>query len=100
MMEIQNILLASLPGLITVLVAILLNNSRLTDLNGRLSDINVRLGEFRAHVDQRFDTVDMRFDRMQAEMNTRFDDSKEVWKSELHRVEEILDARLKHLEER
>jgi len=25
---------------------------------------------------------------------------KEMWRSELHRVEEVLDARLKHLEER
>jgi len=37
---------------------------------------------------------------MQAEMNRRFDESKDLWRSELHRVEEILDARLKHLEER
>jgi len=30
----------------------------------------------------------------------RFDDMKDLWRSELHRVEEVLDARLKHLEER
>jgi hypothetical protein len=30
----------------------------------------------------------------------RFDDAKEMWRAELHRVEEVLDARLKHLEER
>jgi len=33
-------------------------------------------------------------------MNRRFDDMKELWRAELHRVEEILDARLKHLEGR
>ncbi len=33
-------------------------------------------------------------------MNTRFDDMREMWRSELRRVEEVLDARLKHLEER
>lgn len=33
-------------------------------------------------------------------LNTRFDDAKETWRAELHRVEEVLDARLKHIEER
>ena len=43
---------------------------------------NARLGDFRNHVDH------------------RFDDMKDMWRSELHRVEEVLDARLKHMEER
>lgn len=33
-------------------------------------------------------------------VNRRFDDMRDLWRAELHRVEEILDARLKHLEER
>ena len=33
-------------------------------------------------------------------INGRFQDAKDVWRAELHRVEEVLDARLKHLEER
>jgi hypothetical protein len=33
-------------------------------------------------------------------MDARFDDMRETWRSELRRVEEVLDARLKHLEER
>jgi hypothetical protein len=44
--------------------------------------MNSRLGDLRAHMD------------------SRFDDMKDMWRSELHRVEEVLDARLKHLEER
>jgi hypothetical protein len=32
-------------------------------------------------------------------MNARFDDMRETWRSELHRVEEVIDARLRHLEE-
>jgi hypothetical protein len=32
-------------------------------------------------------------------MNKRFDDMRDLWRSELHRVEEVLDARLKHIEE-
>ena len=32
-------------------------------------------------------------------INTRFDDMRDLWRAELHRVEEVLDARLKHIEE-
>jgi hypothetical protein len=73
--QILTIALASLPTMLAVLLGILVNNSRLTDL--------------RAHVDTRFNAIDMRFEEM-----------KDVWRSELRRVEEVLDARLKHLEER
>ena len=34
------------------------------------------------------------------DLNQRIDDLKEMWRSELRRVEEVLDARLSHLEER
>ena len=44
----------------------------------------------------RFDGVNQRFDAI----NQRFDDMRDLWRAELRRVEEILDARLKHLEER
>ena len=67
---------------LAVLAGILVNNSRLTDMNSRFADL-------RAHMDARFNAMD-----------TRFDDMKDMWRSELHRVEEVLDARLKHLEER
>ena len=43
---------------------------------------NSRLNDLRAHID------------------ARFNDAKENWRAELRRVEEVLDARLKHLEER
>jgi hypothetical protein len=33
-------------------------------------------------------------------MDKRFDDARDLWRAELRRVEEVLDARLKHLEER
>jgi len=33
-------------------------------------------------------------------VNQRFDDMRDLWRAELRRVEEVLDARLKHLEER
>jgi hypothetical protein len=34
-----------------------------------------------------------------ARIDRRFDDMRDLWRAELHRVEEVLDARLKHLEE-
>jgi len=40
--------------------------------------------------------MDQRFSRI----DQQFADSREMWRSELRRVEEVLDARLKHLEER
>lgn len=75
--------------MITVLIGILINNAR-------LGDVNARLGDLRHYMESRFNEVDRRFDRV----DSRFDDMKEMWRSELHRVEEVLDARLKHLEER
>jgi hypothetical protein len=65
--ETQTILTVTVPTL-AVLIGILVNNSRLNDLNSRLTEMTVNL--------------------------------KETWRSELRRVEEVLDARLSHLEER
>ena len=47
-------------------------------------------------VDKRFNAIDKRFDAV----DQRFDDMRDLWRAELRRVEEVLDARLKHLEER
>ena len=66
--QILSLALATVPTMLTVLIGILINNSRLTDL--------------RSHMD------------------SRFDDIRATWHFELRRVEEVLDARLKHLEER
>lgn len=75
--------------MIAVLIGILLNNSRLSDVQSHLRDLRSHMDDRFAHVDARFNHVDHRFEEM-----------KEMWRSELHRVEEVLDARLKHLEER
>jgi hypothetical protein len=58
-----------------VLIGILVNNQRLND--------------FARAVDVRF-----------ADTNRHIDDVKEVLRAEMFRLEQILDARLKHLEER
>ena len=57
-----------------VLIGILVNNQRLND--------------FARAVDVRF-----------TDTNRHIDDSKEVLRSEMFRMEQIIDARLKHLEE-
>jgi hypothetical protein len=73
--QLLTIALAAAPAMLAVLVGILINNARLTDL--------------RVHVDSQFEAVDRRFDEM-----------RDLWRAELHRVEEVLDARLKHIEDR
>jgi hypothetical protein len=47
------------------------------------------------YMNARLDSVDRRFDGI----NQRFDDMRDLWRAELHRVEEVLDARLKHIED-
>jgi hypothetical protein len=68
---------AGLPTL-TVLVSLLINNQRLSDLDKRL--------------DQRLSEIDKRLDQ-------RFADLRDGFRAELFRVEQVMDARLKHLEE-
>jgi hypothetical protein len=46
------------------------------------------IGVLMAYINAKFDAIDK-----------RFDDMRDLWRAELHRVEEVLDARLKHLEE-
>lgn len=87
--QILTIALASVPTMLAVMMSSLINNSRLSDLR---SHMDARFGD----IEKRFNEVDRRFNNV----DRRFDEMKDVWRSELHRVEEVLDARLKHLEER
>lgn len=70
-----------MPSLL-VLVGILINNSRLSDL--------------RHLMDKRFDAVDKRFDDTHPLIEARF----QIQDEKLYRVEQVLDARLRHIEER
>lgn len=58
--------------------------------------LNARISGFQRVTDGRFANIGRRFDGI----DRRFDEIRDLWRSELHRVEEVLDARLKHLEER
>jgi hypothetical protein len=52
------------------------------------------------HMNSRFDGMEKRFGERFDSINSRFDDMRDLWRAELRRVEEILDGRLKHLEEK
>jgi len=66
---------------LAVLIGILINNSRLTDLNSRFTDLR--------------NYIDVRFTDLQQVIDARFAEQK----AELLRVEQVMDARLRHLEE-
>lgn len=91
--QILTVVLASAPTMITVLVGILINNSRLGDVN---SNLNRRIDDLRSHMDTRFQQVESRFQQV----DRRFDQMEQHFDEKLRRVEVVMDARLKHLEER
>jgi len=70
-----------MPSLL-VLVGILINNSRFSDLNTRLSELRT--------------DMDRRFEDMTRLIEARFQTQDE----KLYRVEQVMDARLRHIEER
>jgi len=43
--------------------------------------------------------INARLTAFENAINKRFDDMRDLWRAELHRVEGVLDARLKHIEE-
>ena len=72
-------------------------------MNAKFDGINAKFDAKFDGVDAKFDAVNERFQGVNQrldDMNRRFDDMRDLWRAELHRVEEVLDARLKHLEER
>ncbi len=54
------------------------------------------IGLLLTYMRARFDAIDRRFEGI----DRRFDDMRDLWRAELRGVEEVIDARLKHLEER
>ena len=58
------------------------------------------LGGVYAIVNRAEDRINRRMDDRFGAVNLRFDDMRELWRAELYRVEGVVDARLKHLEEK
>ncbi len=119
--QILTIAMSTAPTMLIVLVGILINNARLGDLssnfNSRFNDLNTRIGETNAHLGEtnariaetharitethaRITETDGRIRELRSHMDVRFEEMKDLWRSELHRVEEVIDARLRHIEER
>jgi hypothetical protein len=85
---------ASVLGLIVVLI-----NAKFDSINSKFDGVNTKFDG----VNTKFDGVNTKFDAVYARfdaMDKRFDDMRDLWRAELRRVEEVLDARLKHLESR
>jgi len=93
--ELQTLLTVSIPT-IAVLIGILINNSRLGDMNGRLGDMNGRISD----LNNRLNDVNVRLAEMRVHFDGRIDDLRDVMRAELRRVEEVFEARLTHLEDR
>ena len=55
--QILSIALASLPTMLTVLIGILINNSRLGDVNSRIDDLHANIGDLRGNVDTRINDL-------------------------------------------
>ena len=53
-----------------------------------------------SNMNARFDGTRNEFNERFNGLNQRFDDMRDLWRAELRRVEEVIDARLKHLEEK
>jgi len=89
--QILTIAISTAPTMLIVLVGILINNARLGDLssslNSRLNDMHTRIGE-----------TNIRIGELRSHMDVCFEEMKDLWRSELHRVEEVIDASLKHIE--
>jgi hypothetical protein len=90
----QAILTASIPTL-AVFIGILVNNSRLGDVNNRVGDLNNRVGDLNTRLIEIRSDMNRRFD----DVNRRIEDTRDLLRAEFFRVEQVLDARLKHIEE-
>jgi hypothetical protein len=91
MADAQSILTVGLPTL-AVLIGILVNNSRFNDFNSRLN-------ELRSDMNRRFDDTNRRFEDRFDDVNRRIEDTRDLLRAAFLRVEQVLDARVKHLEE-
>lgn len=88
-------------GLIGLLLAYI--NAKFAAVDQRFAAVDQRfasIDQWFASIDQRFASLEQALDRRFTAVDQRLDDLRDLWRAELHRFEEVLDARLKHLEER
>jgi hypothetical protein len=75
-----------------------MTNEQIVAIVAPMAFNGVLIGLLVLYIQAKFDAVNARFDAKFDGINKRFDDMKDLWRAELRRVEEVLDARLKHLE--
>ena len=77
--QILTIALASAPTMLTVLIGMLVNNARLSDIksdiNARMGDVNARIAETNARIVE----TNGRIAELRSHMDVRFDETKELW---------------------
>ena len=66
---------------LTVILGVLWNNSRFTDIRGSIADL-------RSYMDARFNAQDKRIDDLRDSLVKRIDDLRDFVKSEIRRLEE------------
>ena len=92
--ESQVLLSIGIPT-IAVLVAMLVNNRQLESLRSEMNARFEALDSKFQSIESRFEAVDAKLNSLAQVMNARFDAGHQA----LLRVEGVVDARLKHLEE-
>ena len=98
--QILTIAMSTAPTMLIVLIGILINNARLGDLNSRFNDLSGNINSRFNDMNLRITETNARIDELRSHMDARFEEMKDLWRSQLHRVEEVIDARLKHIEGR
>jgi hypothetical protein len=71
--QILVIALANVPMIVTVLIGILLNNGRLTDLNSRVMSMDNRIENRLNNIENRFANLENRLTNLDHKFDTRFD---------------------------
>ena len=79
-----------------VLVGILINNQRLNDFT---RSVDQRFSESSRSIDQRFSESSRSIEQRFIDTNRHIDDMRDALRADMYRMEQVMDARLKHLEE-
>jgi hypothetical protein len=111
----QQMTLSLAPALLptlAVLIGILTNRYQLESLRNEMktleasvrSEMKTRDDSLRSEMKTRDDSLRSLIksgdDSLRSEMKAGFEGQREMWRTELRRFEDVLDARLRHLEER
>jgi hypothetical protein len=89
---------ASLLGLVVALM-----HAKFDGINSKFDSKFEALDSKFEAIDTKFEAINTKFEAVYARFDAidrRFDDMRDLWRAELRRVEEVLDARLKHIEGR